>query len=216
MSKYTDRLVKKIAALIEEDTYTISEICQAFHITRKTFYEWKDTRPEFREAIQEAEQRRDDKLLILARTSLKKKLEGYIVTEEKTTYTFDKNRPGHMIQQHKVVKTKYCPPDNAAIKMVLDTKQRQDTAQKKQAEQQAIAAAGQTKQERSKDDYLQIEFNSEEARRNYEIVVARLQVRIPHDQWRELSIKEDAEYEANKKRQLAFNSNQSTADNEKQ
>ncbi|MBB4034526.1 transposase-like protein, partial [Dysgonomonas hofstadii] len=53
--KYSERLVDKIVKLIEEDRYTITEICRAFKLNTKTFYEWKKTKPEFRKAIEEAE-----------------------------------------------------------------------------------------------------------------------------------------------------------------
>ncbi|MFV0331983.1 MAG: transposase, partial [Dysgonomonas sp.] len=66
MAKYTDRLVEKIVSLIEEDTFSISEICSILKISRKSFYEWKDTKPEFKEAIEKATEHRDDKLLMTA------------------------------------------------------------------------------------------------------------------------------------------------------
>ena len=71
MAKYTEKLVEKIVTLIEADTYSISEICSILKISRKSFYEWKDTKPEFREAIEKAIDRRDDKLLMLARVTKK-------------------------------------------------------------------------------------------------------------------------------------------------
>lgn len=81
MAKYTERLVERIISFIEEDTYSISEICNALNINRKTFYEWRKTKPEFNEAVERAIECRDDKLLMVARNSLKKKLEGYTLTE---------------------------------------------------------------------------------------------------------------------------------------
>lgn len=120
MAKYNEKLATKIVALIEEDTYTISEICTMLRISRKTFYEWRETKLDFRKAIEEAEERRDENLLFLARTSLRKKLEGYTVTEEKVTYVPDKNNPAKLTIKNKVVKQKYCPPDNTAIRQVIE------------------------------------------------------------------------------------------------
>ncbi|MFV0419428.1 MAG: helix-turn-helix domain-containing protein, partial [Dysgonomonas sp.] len=66
MAKYNEKLVEKIIALVEEDAYTISQICDMLRISRKTFYEWKETKPEFRKALEDAEDRRDENLLFIA------------------------------------------------------------------------------------------------------------------------------------------------------
>ena len=90
MAKYTEKLAEKIVSLIEEDTFSITEICKHLKITRKSFYEWRDKKPEFRKAIEAAIESRDETLAITARRSLKKKLEGYTLTEIRTTYVPDK------------------------------------------------------------------------------------------------------------------------------
>ncbi|MBD8388542.1 TetR/AcrR family transcriptional regulator [Dysgonomonas sp. BGC7] len=87
MAKYNERLVEKIVRLIEEDTYTVGEICDALKISRNTFYEWKNSKSEFYQALEEAENRRDASLAILARRSLREQLDSYIVTTEKIVYT---------------------------------------------------------------------------------------------------------------------------------
>lgn len=89
MAKYSERLVEKIVRLIEEDSYTIGEICDALRISRNTFYEWKSTKSEFRKALEDAEDRRDDILALLARRSLREQLEGYIVTTERIVHESD-------------------------------------------------------------------------------------------------------------------------------
>ena len=38
MAKYTEQLGKKIADAIEQDEYTLGEICAMYSISRKTFY----------------------------------------------------------------------------------------------------------------------------------------------------------------------------------
>ncbi|MFV0330128.1 MAG: hypothetical protein ACK5KL_09970 [Dysgonomonas sp.] len=119
MAKYTDRLVEKIVSLIEEDTFSISEICSMLKISRKSFYEWKDTKPEFKEAIEKATEHRDDKLLMTARRSLKRKLEGYTLSETRTTYVPDKDNPEKLILKSKVVRQKEYAPDTHAIKLIL-------------------------------------------------------------------------------------------------
>ncbi len=119
MAKYTERLVEKIISFIEEDTYSISEICKALDINRKTFYEWRKTKPEFNEAVERAMECRDDKLLMVARNSLKKKLEGYTLTEIRTIYVPDKSNPEKLVLKSRTVRQKEYAPDTHAIKLVL-------------------------------------------------------------------------------------------------
>ena len=119
MAKYTERLAEKIVSLIEEDTYSITEICKHLKITRKSFYEWRDKKPEFRKAIEAAIESRDEALAITARRSLKKKLEGYTLTEIRTTYVPDKENPEKLVLKTRVVRQKEYAPDTHAIRLVL-------------------------------------------------------------------------------------------------
>jgi len=119
MAKYTERLAEKIVSLIEEDTYSITEICKHLKITRKSFYEWRDKKPEFRRAIEAAIESRDETLAITARRSLKKKLEGYTLTEIRTTYVPDKENPDKLVLKTRVVRQKEYAPDTHAIRLVL-------------------------------------------------------------------------------------------------
>ncbi len=119
MAKYTERLAEKIVSLIEEDTYSTTEICKHLKITRKSFYEWRDKKPEFRKAIEAAIESRDEALAITARRSLKKKLEGYTLTEIRTTYVPDKENPEKLVLKNRVVRQKEYAPDTHAIRLVL-------------------------------------------------------------------------------------------------
>ncbi|MBS5908269.1 MAG: hypothetical protein KIC84_13700 [Dysgonomonas mossii] len=119
MAKYTEKLAEKIVSLIEEDTYSITEICKHLKITRKSFYEWRDKKPEFRKAIEVAIESRDETLAITARRSLKKKLEGYTLTEVRTTYVPDKENPDKLVLKTRVVRQKEYAPDTHAIRLVL-------------------------------------------------------------------------------------------------
>ena len=119
MAKYTERLAEKIVSLIEEDTYSITEICKHLKITRKSFYEWRDKKPAFRKAIEAAIESRDETLAITARRSLKKKLEGYTLTEIRTTYVPDKENPEKLVLKNRVVRQKEYAPDTHAIRLVL-------------------------------------------------------------------------------------------------
>ena len=119
MAKYIERLAEKIVSLIEEDTYSITEICKHLKITRKSFYEWRDKKPEFRKAIVAAIESRDETLAITARRSLKKKLEGYTLTEVRTTNVPDKENPDKLVLKTRVVRQKEYAPDTHAIRLVL-------------------------------------------------------------------------------------------------
>ena len=44
VGKYNSDLVDKICSLIEQDTYTIEEICKIVGITTTTYFEWKNTK----------------------------------------------------------------------------------------------------------------------------------------------------------------------------
>jgi len=130
MAKYTEELAEKIVSFIEADTYSISEICTYLGIARKSFYEWKDKKPEFREAIAKATECRDEKLLMTARSSLKKKLEGYTLTEIRTTYVPDKNDPDKMVLKSRVVKEKEYAPDTHSIRLVLSRNDDKESIEK--------------------------------------------------------------------------------------
>lgn len=117
MGKYTQKLVDKITVLIEEDNYTITEICHIVGISRNVFYEWKASKPEFAEALDEAEGVREEKLRQQARRSMRQKLEGHKQIETKITYTASKDSddPHTLVVKEYVVKEKYCVPETSAI-----------------------------------------------------------------------------------------------------
>lgn len=119
MATYNKKTVEKIVSLIEDGNYSISTICRIVGIGRKTFYDWRNTRPEFMEAIMEAEQRRLDELYELANQALRRKLEGYQQTVSRTVYVPSEDDPQILeIKQH-VVTTKFYEPDMRALMEVL-------------------------------------------------------------------------------------------------
>lgn len=134
MAKYTERLAEKIVSLIEEDTYSITEICKHLKITRKSFYEWRDKKPEFRKAIEAAMESRDEALAITARRSLKKKLEGYTLTEIRTTYVPDKDNPDKLVLKTRVVRQKEYAPDTHAIRLVLSHNETKEEEKKEHSQ----------------------------------------------------------------------------------
>lgn len=126
MAKYTQRLADEICHYIETDFYSVSDICSMFNISRKTFYQWKDTKDDFREALDMAYRVRDESLLTIARSSLRKKIEGYTSTEERCVYVPSKSDPDELVLKSKTVKKKDCMPDMQTLKMALDRLERKE------------------------------------------------------------------------------------------
>ena len=129
MAKYSKNLVSEIVSLIESDIYTVKELCRVARISRQTFYEWMDSKPEFKTAVDEAMRQRDEMLVSIARASLRKKLEGYTLTEEKISYEPAKSNPDVQIEKSRVVKKKQYPPNLAAIKYVLEREEKKKEKQ---------------------------------------------------------------------------------------
>lgn len=120
MATYNKRIVEQIATLIEEGNHSISIICKITGISRKTFYDWKNTRPEFQAAIEDAEQRRTEELYQLASNALLKKVEGYYQTVSKTVYVLSADDPETLeIKQH-VVTRKFQEPDTRLLLEILN------------------------------------------------------------------------------------------------
>ena len=122
--KYKEKTASEIIRMIEQDLCSISEICKSFKISRKTFYEWKKMKPEFKEAVEEAIDHREEVMVASARIGLKQLLEGYVQKKEKITYVPDKNDPVNDVEKCRVVEKKFCPPSIRAIKYVLDREER--------------------------------------------------------------------------------------------
>lgn len=111
--KYNNELVDKICELIEQDTYTIEEICKNVGIVESTFYEWKATKEEFSEAIKKAEKKRMEKLAVEARNSLRKLVCGFEVVNTK----IKKGKDGNVIEE--VIETKNIEPNTGAVIFAL-------------------------------------------------------------------------------------------------
>lgn len=118
MTKYSNKNKDRIVELIETDAYTVSDICDMMRISRKTFYEWKNTLPEFAKALEEAEAHCEENLLMKAHLSLQKKLDGYKLTT--VTYKYVEDEYGELRLKEKVVKERECPPDTKTIMQIID------------------------------------------------------------------------------------------------
>jgi transposase-like protein len=134
--KYSDQLVERIVGLMEADRYTVSEVCDAVGIDRKTFYEWRNGKPDFRRAVEDAADRCNELLVKLARISLRQRLEGYTVTEEKITFEPARGSSSEKVEKSHVVRHRQYPPDLRAIQWVLEREDRRHAEELKQVEKE--------------------------------------------------------------------------------
>ena len=118
MAKYTEELGKKIADAIEQDEYTLGEICTMYSISRKTFYQWARNHSNFKEMIDDARAGRDERLAQKARKILKQRLEhGYTVTTTRYKYAVDEY--GEIYLTGKTVTMKEYAADEKTLKMAM-------------------------------------------------------------------------------------------------
>lgn len=119
MAKYTEQLGKKIADAIEQDEYTLGEICSMHRISRKTFYQWLRKYSDFEEMVDNARYGRDELLAQKARQVLKQRLEhGYTVTT--TRYKYGVDEYGELYLTGKTVTMKEYSADEKTLKMAME------------------------------------------------------------------------------------------------
>ena len=123
MAKFSKKTVEKIVGLIKSDTYTIAEICRQVGITPKTYHQWVNDYPDFADAIEQAKNERMQAMVIEAKKSLMKKIQGYDVTETKVvtvpgTKRDEKGNPKPIIKEQTTTK-KHIQADTAAIIFTL-------------------------------------------------------------------------------------------------
>ena len=123
MAKFSKKTVEKIVGLIKSDTYTIAEICRQVGITPKTYHQWVNDYPDFAYAIEQAKDERMQAMVIEAKKSLMKKIQGYDVTETKVvtvpgTKKDEKGNPKPIIKEQTTTK-KHIQADTAAIIFTL-------------------------------------------------------------------------------------------------
>ena len=118
MAKYTEKLGKKIADAIEQDEYTLGEICTIHNISRKTFYQWMIKYPDFEEMVENARLERDERLAQKARQILKQRIEqGRTVTT--TRYKYGVDEYGELYLTGKTVTMKEYSPNEKTLKMAI-------------------------------------------------------------------------------------------------
>lgn len=123
MAKFSKKTVDKIVGLVKSDTYTIAEVCRQVGITPKTYHAWINDYPDFADAIEQAKEERMQLMVIEAKKSLMKKIQGYDVTETKVvtipgSKKDEKGNPKPIIKEQTTTK-KHIQPDTAAIIFTL-------------------------------------------------------------------------------------------------
>ena len=123
MAKFSKKTVGMIVGLVKSDTYTIAEICRQVGITPKTYHQWVNDYPDFADAIEQAKAERMQAMVIEAKKSLMKKIQGYDVTETKVVtipgkQKDEKGNPKPIIKEQTTTK-KHIQPDTAAIIFTL-------------------------------------------------------------------------------------------------
>ena len=115
-NKYTKENIDKICRLIEQDSYTVEEICKQVGIAEATYYDWKAHRIEFSEAIKKAEAKRMESLAVDARNSLRKLVNGFTITNTKTKTRVLTNGKTEETTEEEV---KHIEPNTAAVIFAL-------------------------------------------------------------------------------------------------
>ena len=123
MAKFSKKTVDKIVGLVKSDTFTIAEICRQVGITPKTYHLWMNDYPDFADAIEQAKEERMQSMVIEAKKSLMKKIQGYDVTETKVVtipgkQKDEKGNPKPIIKEQTTTK-KHIQPDTAALIFTL-------------------------------------------------------------------------------------------------
>ena len=123
MAKFSKKTVEKIVGLVKSDTYTIAEICRQVGITPKTYHAWINDSPDCADAVERARDERLQMMVIEAKKSLMKKIQGYEVTETKVItvpgkHKDEKGNPKPIIKEQTTTK-KHIQPDTAAIIFTL-------------------------------------------------------------------------------------------------
>lgn len=105
MPKYNKKIVSKICELVKTDSFTVRELCEKVKIAESTYYDWKLNHIEFSEALEKAKDELYDKMLIVAKRSLFKLVEGYTYDEKKTITVNDGNGQPKIKEQTIIKKT---------------------------------------------------------------------------------------------------------------
>ena len=112
--KYNKKIVERICELMSVDSYTVAEICEMVKISERAYYEWQAKYADFADAIKRAQDKFDELLIVEAKKSLVKMVQGYSVDETRTV-TADTGKKDHngkaivRVKEHVVTKKHYQP-----------------------------------------------------------------------------------------------------------
>jgi len=123
MATYNKKTVNKILDYFRSDSYTVTQVCKMVGLTRNTFYDWIHKYPKFKEALDLANEERMEFFVTEAKNSLLKKIQGYTVTETRTTTvpSKEKDKDGKVIPRIKEQTSikKHIQPDTASVIFTL-------------------------------------------------------------------------------------------------
>ena len=131
MAKYSERIADKIVHYIETEDLPVSEICNVLGICRKTYYLWLDKYPQLNEAIEQARERREEKLMIKARRALELKLEKHMLTTVKYKFVVTGENPEDVKLKEKIITTREYMPDDRTIRTALDLEEKRQAKKEK-------------------------------------------------------------------------------------
>lgn len=116
MAKYSEEIVTRICDLLATGDHKISDVCKQVGISEPTYYEWKESKPKFLEALKEAEKKRLEAFKNMARSGLAKLLDVHEYDEETIEYIDNPKDPGKpKIKSKKIVRKKIMPNPTAVI-----------------------------------------------------------------------------------------------------
>lgn len=107
---------ERIIEMVEADSYTLVEICNAVGISNFTYYEWLKEDTVFSNDVKKASQRARMNFCTIAKNSLRRLIEGYEATDITVSEKLD--RQGNKITVTSKT-TKIYKPDTAAVIFTL-------------------------------------------------------------------------------------------------
>lgn len=110
--KYSKKKVKEIIELYSSGKYNNLDLCTKAEISQETFFKWKREKPEFSEALKDAEDQRQNNFKEMALSGLAKLLDGY--EYEEITMEGKPEKPT-FIKKTK----KFIPPNPTAVIFTL-------------------------------------------------------------------------------------------------
>ena len=125
MAKFNGELQEKVIDLLECEFLSVTQTCKALGISRQIFYKWINEKPEFRKEVDQALKHRNEELLAMAYSSIKKRLREGVTVVEKDVYIPDELDETKLKFKSRTITTKDYMPDLRTVKMVFDRSERQ-------------------------------------------------------------------------------------------